>query len=112
MREPARARARFPQMLRDTMACLKPDGLAVHLLRYSGEIGTSAAYHAATVDTGSEHDAADHDRGSYCRAEIERMALSLIADGHEVAQLKFDVDPRQAPGDRAIPFILVARRIR
>ena len=90
------ARPRFPQMVRDSISCLRPGGLAIHMLRYSGEVGTPS--HAAST--------------SYGRAEIERMALSLIADGQEVAQLKFDVDTPAMPGDRGIPFALVARRMR
>ena len=90
------ARACFPQMVRASIRCLRPGGIAIHMLRYSGEIG-------APVPAGSE---------SYGRSEIERMALSLVADGHEIAQLKFDVDRPDQPGDRAIPFALVAPRIR
>ncbi|WP_010219024.1 hypothetical protein [Sphingomonas sp. PAMC 26621] len=104
----ATTRARFPQMLRDSIACLKLGGVAIHMLRYSGEIGTLS--YLDTVDP----DAAPNDPPwtSFARAEIERMALSLIADGHEVAQLKFDVDPRQGIGARNIPFALIARRMR
>jgi hypothetical protein len=90
------ARSRFPQLLRDSIACLRPGGVAIHLLRYSGRIG-------AVGDGGSD---------AYGRAEIERMALSLIADGHEVAQLKFDINHPDMPGDQEIPFALIARRTR
>lgn len=90
------ARPCFPSMVRASIGCLRPGGVAIHMLRYSGEIGAPAL-------AGSK---------SYGRAEIERMALSLVADGQEVAQLKFDVDKPDQPGDRAIPFALVARRIR
>jgi hypothetical protein len=95
------ARARFPQMVRDSLSCLRPGGLAIHLFRYSGEI--SALPHAAPADATP---------ASYGRAEIERMALSLIADGHEVAQLKFAIDGPDRPGDQQVPFALVARRTR
>lgn len=90
------ARARVPQMLRDSMRCLRPGGIAVHVLRYSGALGTPADPHSS----------------SYGRVEIERMALSLVADGQEVAQLSFAVDGPDRPGDRHTPFGLVARRIR
>ena len=92
---PTGARERFPQMVRDSIRCLKLGGIAIHMLRYSGEIGAPT--------TGSS---------SFGRAEIERMALSLVADGQEVAQLKFDVDTPDRPGDSAIPFALIGRRIK
>jgi hypothetical protein len=92
----ADARIWFPHMVRASMDCLRTGGLAIHMLRYSGEIG-------APSDPGST---------SYGRAEIERMALALIADGHEVAQLKFAIDAPQMPGDQHIPFALVIRRMR
>lgn len=90
------ARMHFPHMLRASFDYLQLGGVAVHILQYSGEIG-------ATPDPNS---------ASYGRAEIERLALSLIADGQEVAQLKFDVDQPDTPGDRHIPFALIARRVR
>ena len=89
-------RLHFPQMLRASAGCLRPGGVAVHMLRYSGEIGEPGPPESA----------------SYGRAAIERMALSLVADGHEVAQLKFDVDMPDQVGDWAIPFGLITRRIR
>ena len=91
-----RARARFPQMVRASIGCLRPGGIAIHMLRYSGEIGAAASANSE----------------SYGRAEIERMALSLVADGQEVAQLKFDIDRPDQSTDRAIPFALIARRVR
>ena len=90
------ARALFPHMLRDSVRCLRPGGMAVHMLRYSGELGMPA----------------DPRSTSYGRAEIERMALSLVADGQEVAQLNFDTGGPDQPGDRHLGFALILRRTR
>lgn len=101
-------RTAFPQMLCDSMLSVKPGGTVVHLLRYSGTIAR------APEDARLLASKPDSMPISYSRAEIERMALSLIAAGHEVAQLKFTVDtaPATATGERSIPFALVARRAR
>ncbi|MDR6116757.1 MULTISPECIES: hypothetical protein [unclassified Sphingomonas] len=87
------AQERLPQMLRNSMRCLRPGGLAIHMLRYRPNA-------SATGDTAS---------AGFSRPEIERMALSLIADGQEVAQLNFATDPQT--NDKPVPFALIARRI-
>lgn len=62
-----------------SLECLRPGGLAVHLLR----LATPDAVRRA-------------DRTLWTRADIERLALSLIARRHEVARVK--------PGGRAGPL--------
>lgn len=99
-------RSLFPEMLRASMMCVKPGGTVIHLIRYSGTI----ARPPENVADGPGETDIDPAPISYCRADIERMTLSLIAAGHEVAQLKFTVDPAEGTGDRSIPFAIVARR--
>lgn len=82
---------RFPPMVRGAMPWLRPGGVAVHLLPYAGTL---------------DHPADGRGLG---RVEIERLALTLVADGHEVAQLDFALDPASRG---ATPFALIARRPR
>ncbi|WP_174279092.1 hypothetical protein [Sphingomonas bacterium] len=88
-------RVHLAAMMRVAMACLRPGGLAVHVLRYSGELAPSADPHSA----------------SHGRVEIERLALSLIADGHDVAPLAFTINDGDESGtDPCLPFVLITRR--
>lgn len=85
------APARVAPMVRGAMSWLRPGGVAVHLLPYAGTLDAPA------------------DARGLGRVEIERIALTLVADGHEVAQLDFALDPVPA---RVTPFALIARRQR
>ncbi|MBW6526770.1 hypothetical protein KZ813_07965 [Sphingomonas sp. RHCKR7] len=85
---------RFAPMVRGAMAWLRPRGVAVHLLPYAGTLDRPA-----------------HGRG-LGRVEIERLALTLVADGHEVAQLDFALDPTPRGAAPVTPFALIARKQR
>ncbi len=92
-------REAFPHLVLDCMRCLKLDGIAVHIFDYEG----MHAGQYRTKPTGL----------AYTRAEIERIALSLIAQGQEIAQLTFAADDqRRANRERPVPFGLIARRRR
>lgn len=83
-------KAAFPHFLIDCMRYLRFGGMAVHLVGYGAMDG-----------------AATH----FTRPEIERMALSLVAQGQEVAQVKFAVAEIGMPEPGApIPFAILARR--
>ncbi|RMB25759.1 hypothetical protein C8J47_3709 [Sphingomonas sp. PP-F2F-G114-C0414] len=92
-------REAFPHLVLDCMRCLKLDGIAIHLFDYEGM--HAGQYRA--VPSGL----------AYTRGEIERIALSLIAQGQEIAQLTFAADDqRRANHEKPVPFGLIARRRR
>ncbi len=85
---------KFQHFVESSMHCLKPGGLAVHVFQWAPAGGRRL--HRGFV---------------YDRPAIERIALSLISRGHEVAQLKFQYDARTSSKDGdAVPFGLIARR--
>ena len=92
-------KAAFSHFLLDSMRYLRFGGVAIHLIRYGAPSQAGAA-----VATGTN---ATH----FTRPEIERLALSLVAQGQEVAQLKFAVEEIGTPDAGApIPFAILARR--
>ena len=60
----------------DAMRCLKPGGVAVHVLRYDQ----------------ATRGAAGQSAGPFRRQDMERLALALISRGHEIAQFKYEAD--------------------
>ncbi len=87
----------FPKFLPESMICLKPGGVALHIISYSGTLDP--------VRTGPTAQRA------YARSQIERMALATISHGQEVAQLKFALEPADIPARyESIPFGIIARR--
>jgi hypothetical protein len=69
----------------ETMACLRPGGLAVHTFGY--DLAPSGRKIPST------------DRIMLQQGDIERIALLLVSRGHEVAQFKIDAsDPILTPG--------------
>ncbi|MET3713208.1 hypothetical protein ABIC65_003938 [Sphingomonas trueperi] len=91
------SKAAFPHFLLDSMRYLRFGGIAIHLLRY----GTSQQANPA-AGGGPIH---------FSRPEIERLALSLVAQAQEVAQLKFAIQEIGASELNApIPFAILARR--
>lgn len=93
----ASGRAGFARFIQESLRCLRPGGMALHLFHYSGLVGSQPPPQALA---------------GFGRAEIERIALSLIAQGQEVAQLKFDIGAPDRVSDAGIPFGLIARRLR
>lgn len=84
-------KAAFPHFLLDSMRHLRFGGTAIHLIRYGAPNPAAPA--------------------PFTRPEIERMALSLVAQGQEVAQVKFAVAEIGTPEIGAsIPFAILARR--
>ncbi len=87
----------FAKFLPESMICLKPGGVALHIIDYSG-----------TLDPVRYGASAPH---AFSRSQIERMALATISHGQEVAQLKFALEPVDIPADgESIPFGIIARR--
>lgn len=73
------------QFVEDTMACLRPGGLAVHTFGY--DLAPSGRKIPST------------ERVMLQQGDIERIALLLVSRGHEVAQFKIDAsDPILTPG--------------
>lgn len=69
----------------ETMACLRPGGLAVHTFGY--DLAPSGRKIPST------------ERVMLQQGDIERIALLLVSRGHEVAQFKIDAsDPILTPG--------------
>ena len=76
-----------------TMECLRPGGLAVHVLPYSRDTS--------------------HDPTAFDRNAVERVVLGLISRGHDVARVKLPLDSRlllDETGHGA--FGIIARRAR
>ena len=98
------------RFVRDTVGCLRPGGIAVHVTEF---------------DPDSAEDAVETPQLTlFRRRDLERLSLNLISLGHEVAQVKVDpgrapaVDPRWGRSDLArlagrhssTPFGIIARR--
>jgi hypothetical protein len=78
------------QFVEDAMACLRPGGLAVHVMSYDLAPGGRS-----TPST---------ERIRLHQGDVERIALNLVSRGHEVAQFKIHAeDPILADG--ALPGI-------
>ena len=92
------------QFVEDAMACLRPGGLAVHVMSYDLAPGGRS-----TPST---------DRILLQQGDVERIALTLVSRGHEVAQFKIDADdPILAEGsnhgvERRTMVGLIARKAR
>ena len=90
--------------VQDSMGCLRPGGLAVHMLPFD----------VLTAQPRME----ERQASLFQRRHLERVALTLISRGHEVAQLNVAgkhvlVDrPGAQPGLRVAAFGIVARRAR
>lgn len=73
------------KFVEDSMACLRPGGLAVHTFGY--DLAPSGRKIPST------------ERIMLQQGDIERIALLLVSRGHEVAQFKIDAsDPILTPG--------------
>ena len=84
----------FLKFVERSMDCLKSGGVAVHVLRL-----------------GNIHGRFGDGRLALVRAEVERIALSLVSRGHQLAQLKFlQSHAKKGRQTAAIPFGLIARR--
>jgi len=73
----------------ESMACLRPGGLAVHVMSY--DLSPSGRSVPST------------DRMLLQQGDVERIALILVSRGHEVAQFKIDAtDPILAPANHGV----------
>ena len=91
------------RFVEDTMLCLRPGGVAVHVMSYDLSPG------GRSVPTS--------DRILFQQGDVERIALLLVSRGHQVAQFKIDADdPICAPPAHGIarPTMvgIIARRAR
>ena len=92
------------QFVEDVMICLRPGGLAVHVMSYDLAPGGRA-----TPST---------ERILLRQGDVERIALNLVSRGHEVAQFKIHADdPILADGsnhgvERRTMVGLIARKAR
>ena len=92
------------QFVEDAMACLRPGGLAVHVMSYDLSPGGRGI--------------PSTDRILLQQGDVERIALVLVSRGHEVAQFKIGAaDPILAPGanhgvERRTLVGLIARKAR
>ncbi len=85
---------KYLQFVEDSMVCLKPGGVAVHLFRRGRCTGALATGGFALA-----------------RPDIERIALSLVSRGHEAAQLKFGYRAKTGLEVLAeVPFGLIVKR--
>lgn len=92
-------KAAFGHFLLDSMRYLRFGGIAIHVIGYGATRGA-----AGEIGVGAKP-------SHFIRQEIERLALSLVAQGQEVAQLKFAVEEIGTPDVGApIPFAILARR--
>lgn len=86
------------RLIHDSIACLRPGGLAVHAFAYDPHSRDMRAKEAETP--------------VFQRRHLERVALTLVSRGHEVAQIKVDardvlLDRVDLPGQPA-PVSLAA----
>jgi hypothetical protein len=92
------------RFVEDAMACLRPGGLAVHVMSYDLAPGGRS-----TPST---------ERILLQQSDVERIALTLVSRGHEVAQFKIDANhPILAEGanhgvERRTMVGLIARKAR
>ena len=91
------------RFIEETMGCLRPGGLAVHVVSYDLSPGGRAT--------------PSSERVLFQQGDLERIALLLVSRGHEVAQFKIDAsDAILAPANHGVERRtlagIIARRAR
>lgn len=95
--------------IEDSLRCLSPGGLAVHVVRASGNGGDNGQSGRRPL--------------AFARQDIQRLALNIVSNGHDIAELKFDSEnanatssrtitrpPMQDLFDDALPFGIIIRK--